>query len=145
MARSWSRRSFIRQSLLTAGAVAVTPMSCRSDHLAHEADREADWQPAYLALGRSGELTRRAEQLWQVFESCECCPRACAANRLAGESGVVTWVARELGPNTAVNIMDQYRPMHRAREYPEINRRISSGEWAEALTWARNAGLTALL
>lgn len=46
-----------------------------------------DFLPAYLELHETGELARRAEQLWAVMESCRLCPRVCGVNRLAGEKG----------------------------------------------------------
>jgi putative pyruvate formate lyase activating enzyme len=63
---------------------------------------------------------------------------------IAGTDRFVTWVARELTADTYVNIMPQYRPEHRAREYAELSRRITSGEWGQALAWAHAAGLTNL-
>lgn len=47
----------------------------------------SDFTPAYLALHESGELARRAQQLWAMMESCNLCPRSCGVNRLAGEQG----------------------------------------------------------
>ncbi|MBW2258293.1 MAG: radical SAM protein, partial [Deltaproteobacteria bacterium] len=43
-----------------------------------------------------------------------------------------------------VNLMDQYHPAHEADAYPEIARRLTRAEWAQALGWARDAGLTNL-
>jgi len=63
---------------------------------------------------------------------------------IAGTDRFVKWVARELTTDTYVNIMPQYRPEHRAREYPELARRITSEEWGQALAWARASGLTNL-
>jgi putative pyruvate formate lyase activating enzyme len=63
---------------------------------------------------------------------------------IAGTDRFVRWVARELTTDTYVNIMAQYRPEHRAREYPELARRILPEEWQQALAWARTAGLTNL-
>ena len=63
---------------------------------------------------------------------------------IAGTDRFVSWVARELTADTYVNIMGQYRPAHRARDYAELSRRISSEEWNQALAWARGAGLTNL-
>jgi putative pyruvate formate lyase activating enzyme len=40
--------------------------------------------------------------------------------------------------------MDQYRPEHRARDYPELARRLTTAEWQQAVAWARDAGLTNL-
>jgi putative pyruvate formate lyase activating enzyme len=47
----------------------------------------SDFEPAYLKLHRTGELTKRAETLWAVMESCQLCPRRCGVNRLKGRSG----------------------------------------------------------
>jgi putative pyruvate formate lyase activating enzyme len=54
------------------------------------------------------------------------------------------WIAGNLPKDTYVNIMSQYRPMYKASEYPEINRRISREEYLEAVNSAREAGLTNL-
>ena len=62
-------------------------------------------------------------------------------HNLAGTDRFVQWVARELTRDTYVNIMSQYRPEHRASEYPEMARRLTSAEWNQALGWAREAGL----
>lgn len=64
---------------------------------------------------------------------------------IAGTDRFVRWVAAELSPDTCVNIMAQYRPAHRAFEYPEIARPITTVEWRQALAWAREAGLTNLV
>lgn len=45
------------------------------------------FEPAYLKLHRTGELSERAETLWGLMESCELCPRSCGVNRLEGEQG----------------------------------------------------------
>jgi len=46
-------------------------------------------QPAgYLALHASGELVRRAALARDRLAACECCPRRCLVNRLAGQHGV---------------------------------------------------------
>ena len=65
-------------------------------------------------------------------------------HNIAGTDRFVTWVARELTTDTYVNIMAQYRPEHRARDYPELSRRITSQEWGQALAWAHASGLTNL-
>lgn len=48
----------------------------------------ADFEPAYLARYRTGELQRRAEQARAQLADCRVCPRACGVNRLAGAAGV---------------------------------------------------------
>lgn len=63
---------------------------------------------------------------------------------IAGTDRFTAWVASRLTRSTYVNIMAQYRPEHRARDYPELSRRVSSDEFKQALDWARAAGLTRL-
>jgi putative pyruvate formate lyase activating enzyme len=65
-------------------------------------------------------------------------------NRVAGTEEFIKFVARELSPSTYVNLMGQYRPEHKAAEFPEISRRIQRSEYAQALGWARRYGLTRL-
>ncbi len=61
---------------------------------------------------------------------------------IAGTDKFVRWVASRLTKSTYVNIMAQYRPAHRAFEFPEIARRVTAAEYRQALAWAREAGLT---
>jgi putative pyruvate formate lyase activating enzyme len=65
-------------------------------------------------------------------------------NGVAGTKRVVAWIAQNLPKDTYVNIMAQYSPMYKAKQYPEIARRITRQEYEEAVTWARAAGLTNL-
>ena len=60
---------------------------------------------------------------------------------LAGTDSFVRWVVSELGAETHVNIMAQYSPQFNARDYPQLNRRITQDEYAQAMRWAREAGL----
>jgi putative pyruvate formate lyase activating enzyme len=57
---------------------------------------------------------------------------------------VLRWLATELSPDTAVNLMDQYRPAWRARTEPRfaaINRPLREAEFERALEDVRRAGL----
>ena len=65
-------------------------------------------------------------------------------HNLAGTDRFVRWVAEELSPDTYVNVMDQYRPCHKAFDYPEIARPLTREEWKQAVGWAKDAGLTNL-
>lgn len=65
-------------------------------------------------------------------------------NRVSGTKRVVEWIAENLPKDTYVNLMSQYRPMYKAFGYPTIARRITWGEYEEALKWAKAAGLTNL-
>ncbi|MFA8434800.1 MAG: radical SAM protein [Marinifilaceae bacterium] len=48
---------------------------------------DPNFEPAYLKYHGSGNLTKRADALWQRMESCDLCPRLCNANRLMGQRG----------------------------------------------------------
>jgi putative pyruvate formate lyase activating enzyme len=60
---------------------------------------------------------------------------------IAGTDRIVTFLAQQVSPHTYVNIMGQYRPAHRADEHPELCRRPTPSEYAEAVQQARAAGL----
>jgi len=59
----------------------------------------------------------------------------------AGTKGVMWFLAMEISRNTYVNVMDQYRPCWEAEKNAAINRRITRGEYEQALEQARQAGL----
>ena len=61
---------------------------------------------------------------------------------LTGSRRVFEFLAQEISPRTFVNIMDQYYPAYRARNYPELSRRITGEEFRRAHRWAREAGLS---
>ena len=65
-------------------------------------------------------------------------------SNISGTKEVIDWIAKNLPKDTYLNLMSQYRPMYRAFEYPEISRKITRKEHAEAIYWARAAGLTNL-
>ncbi|MGH7676142.1 MAG: radical SAM protein [Gemmatimonadales bacterium] len=59
---------------------------------------------------------------------------------------ILRWIRDELGPNTYVNLMDQYYPAGRVSEtsYPEINRRLDWDEFLAAQRIARSLGIARL-
>jgi putative pyruvate formate lyase activating enzyme len=63
---------------------------------------------------------------------------------VAGTGRIMSLIAREISPDTYVNIMDQYRPCYRACENRRISRRITREEYARARKSAADAGLKRL-
>jgi len=63
---------------------------------------------------------------------------------LAGTKEVVNFLAREISPNTYINIMAQYHPCHEAPNIPGLARRISAKEFQEAIELSHQAGLSRL-
>lgn len=89
-----TRREFLNACLGAVlsgcGAASLFSIGCREEKVpavAPGSPPTAEFEPAYLALHRSGELKRRGIELWKLMQSCELCPRMCGTNRLAGERG----------------------------------------------------------
>jgi len=62
-------------------------------------------------------------------------------NGLARSRKVLTFLAKEISPYVYVSIMSQYFPAYRAREFKELNRRITPEEYEEVLSVADELGL----
>ncbi|MCD6519824.1 MAG: radical SAM protein [Anaerolineae bacterium] len=54
---------------------------------------------------------------------------------------VLAWIAQELSPRIHVSVMAQYFPAYRAVGHPELGRRLSEEEYAQALQAFEAAGL----
>jgi putative pyruvate formate lyase activating enzyme len=85
-----SRRHFVKSCLY----LAISGFSAAFIHLCAgckktkgKAETSVDFEPAYLKLHRSGELKKRAEELWSIMKNCKLCPRKCETNRLDGNKG----------------------------------------------------------
>lgn len=102
-------------------------------HHAREAFREIHRQVGVLVTDARGVAVRGLMVRHLVLP-----------NRAAGSKDVFRFIAKELSPDHYVNVMRQYRPEHRAAEFPEISRRLNTKEYAEATAWAREAGLSRL-
>lgn len=57
-----------------------------------------------------------------------------------GIEGVLSWIHDELGNQTYLSLMGQYYPVHRACEFPEINRHITPEEYSYALSLLEKYG-----
>lgn len=65
-------------------------------------------------------------------------------NDISGSRNILDWIAHNLPRDTYVNVMSQYMPHYRAREFPEIARRITAHEYAKVVDHARALKLTNL-
>jgi putative pyruvate formate lyase activating enzyme len=63
---------------------------------------------------------------------------------LADTREIMRFIAREISSETYVNIMDQYHPCGSANTYPALDRRITHAEYEEAMSAARQQGITRL-
>jgi putative pyruvate formate lyase activating enzyme len=81
-----------------------------------------------LEAKKHGELIMR---ILVLPNHLECCTKP-----------IINWIARNLGTETRVNVMFQYRPEWRAHEIPELRRRLTRDEKKRAVQLAKDANLT---
>lgn len=62
-------------------------------------------------------------------------------NDLAGSREILRFITEDISKDSYVNIMFQYRPMFRAAEYKELNRRTTLDEYRNAIAMAQDFGL----
>jgi len=82
----------------------------------------------HLEAKRHGELIIRVLVLPNHLD---CCTKP-----------ILEWIANNLGAETRVNVMFQYRPEWRAHEIPELRKRLTRDERQKAVQLAEKAGLT---
>jgi len=81
----------------------------------------------HLEAKKYGELIIR---ILVLPNHLECCTKP-----------VINWIAKNLGTETRVNVMFQYRPEWRAYEIPELRRRLTRDEMEKAVQLAKEAKL----
>jgi putative pyruvate formate lyase activating enzyme len=108
---------------------------CAPDYpdVAREALREMSRQVGPLTLDRVGIAVRGLLVRHLVM------PGDASTTRQ-----VIDFLADDIGTDTYLNLMDQYRPCGRAAEYPEIARRTSMKEWEDARAYALRKGMNRL-
>lgn len=82
----------------------------------------------HLHARKNGEIIVR---ILVLPNHLECCTRP-----------TINWIAENLGVQTRVNVMFQYRPEWRAREIPDLQRRLTKDEMEKAVWLAEEARLT---
>jgi len=103
-----------------------------ADYFIHcrEAVREMHRQVGDLTLD-SGGIAQRGVLIRHLI----------LPNDLAGSREILRFIAEEISKDSYVNIMFQYRPIFRAGEYEELNRRPTMDEYREAVAMAQDFGL----
>jgi len=64
--------------------------------------------------------------------------------QLAGTKEIMLFISGKISQNSYVNLMDQYRPDYHARDFPKLNRKVTKGEFNQAVAWAMETGLDRL-
>jgi putative pyruvate formate lyase activating enzyme len=69
------------------------------------------FKPAYLKLHKTGELKKRANELYAIMEDCQLCPRECGVNRLKGMTGFCNTPGATLVVSAAHPHFGEERPL----------------------------------
>ena len=64
-------------------------------------------------------------------------------NAVKDSKKIMDWIKENI-PKATVNIMGQYMPYFKARDYPEINRPLEREEYEEVLKYAKGIGINIL-
>ncbi len=62
-------------------------------------------------------------------------------NEIAGTEEIIRFLANEISPQCAINVMDQYYPSFLAEKYPHVSRRTGRQEFLKAKKLVQKAGL----
>ncbi|MCD6310828.1 MAG: radical SAM protein [Candidatus Eremiobacteraeota bacterium] len=65
-------------------------------------------------------------------------------DNLGGSEEIFKFIAKEISPDTYVNVMAQYHPCYKAGEYEGLKRSLTGEEYEKALNSAKSAGLVRL-
>jgi putative pyruvate formate lyase activating enzyme len=60
---------------------------------------------------------------------------------LAGTEDLMKFIAEEISRDSYVNIMQQYRPQYKSHDFPQLRRRVTYGEYLDAMKAAKHFGL----
>jgi putative pyruvate formate lyase activating enzyme len=83
-----TRRCFLKHTVKLYFSIGLSSLFLDCGKADDSVNTGTGFEPAYLKFHKTGELKKRAEELWTVMESCELCPRRCGVNRHKGMSGV---------------------------------------------------------
>ncbi|MCX7771376.1 MAG: radical SAM protein [Proteobacteria bacterium] len=61
-------------------------------------------------------------------------------NNLANSFKILEFLAKEVSTEILLNVMDQYYPAYKSKNYPELSRRINDKEYNEVITKANDLG-----
>lgn len=88
-----SRRHFLKKCSLLGTYFFLLPASAQAQQKKPKiqertkAEEARAWSPAYEKLEKAGDLGKRVEMAYSIFERCELCPRRCGVNRKKSERG----------------------------------------------------------
>ncbi len=135
----WNSNSYYSQQTaeLLAGFIDLYLLDFKygSDSCAERISEASDYWAVctrnHLEAKKNGEIIVR---ILVLPNHLECCTKP-----------TVNWIADNLGSQTRINLMFQYRPEWKAQDFPELRRRLSEYEVRNAIHAAKKAGLCNLV
>jgi putative pyruvate formate lyase activating enzyme len=83
-----TRRCFLENTARLCFSIGLPSLFLYNGKAEASVNTGPGFEPAYLKLHKTGELKKRAEELWNIMRSCELCPRRCGVNRHKGRRGI---------------------------------------------------------
>jgi len=65
-------------------------------------------------------------------------------NQMGGSFEIIDFLAEEISHDTAINVMDQYRPCYEASSHTKVNRRPTADEFDSVRNYGLSKGLNVL-
>lgn len=62
-------------------------------------------------------------------------------NNISGTGEIMKFISEEISPEAYISLMSQYLPYHRAKEFPDIARRLKESEYKQAQEIMHKCGL----
>ena len=85
--KTCTRRNFLKNTSKLCFKVGLSSVFFAGLKTEAAGNSTTTFEPTYLKLQKTGELKKRANELYAIMESCELCPRRCGVNRLKGMNG----------------------------------------------------------
>jgi putative pyruvate formate lyase activating enzyme len=85
--RTCTRRIFLKHTSKLCFKVGLSSVFFTALKTKADSNSTNSFEPAYLKLHKTGELKKRADELYAIMENCQLCPRRCGVNRLKGMRG----------------------------------------------------------
>ncbi len=106
-----TRRNFLKYTSILCYNVGLSSVFFAGLKAEAAINSTKTFEPAYLKLQKTGELKKRANELYALMESCELCPRRCGVNRLKGMSGFCSTPGATLVVSAAHPHFGEERPL----------------------------------
>jgi putative pyruvate formate lyase activating enzyme len=109
--KKFSRRCFLEKTGKLYFSLGLSSLLLDVGKAEAASNTGSGFEPAYLKLHKTGELKKRAEELWAIMKSCQLCPRRCGVNRHKGMSGVCRAPGTTLVVSSAHPHFGEERPL----------------------------------